>query len=81
MRPALKCHRLLFFGENSLERSCFNSFILKQALKWAWSACLGVERLFKSFLARNGCASILTACDFCGLAAHRLTKGRARALS
>jgi hypothetical protein len=43
---ALKCHRLLFFGENSLKRSCFNSFILKQALKWAWSACLGVERLF-----------------------------------
>jgi hypothetical protein len=28
---------------------------------------MGVERLFKSFLARNG-ASILMACDFCGLA-------------
>ena len=28
------------FGENSFETVCFNYFILKQALKWAWSACL-----------------------------------------
>jgi hypothetical protein len=28
------------FGENSLKQFAFNSFILKEALKWAWSACL-----------------------------------------
>ncbi len=29
-----------FFGENSLKQFALISFILKQALKWAWSACL-----------------------------------------
>jgi hypothetical protein len=29
-----------FFGENDLKQFCFDSFILKQALKWAWSASL-----------------------------------------
>jgi hypothetical protein len=29
-----------FFGEKSLKTVCFDSFILKHALKLAWSACL-----------------------------------------
>jgi hypothetical protein len=37
----------LLFGEESLKTVCFDSFILKQALK------TDAERLFKSFLARN----------------------------
>jgi hypothetical protein len=28
------------FGEESLKTVCFDSFILTQAFKWAWSACL-----------------------------------------
>jgi hypothetical protein len=31
---------LLFFGEKEFETVCFGSFILKLALKWAWSAYL-----------------------------------------
>jgi hypothetical protein len=57
-------HRVACIAHKSLEilERCrlFNSFILKQALKWAW------ERLFKSFLGALG-ASILVACDCCGL--------------
>jgi hypothetical protein len=30
----------LFFGEKEFEAVCFGSFILKLALKWAWSAYL-----------------------------------------
>jgi hypothetical protein len=29
-----------FFWKEQFETVCFNSFILKRALKWAWSACL-----------------------------------------
>jgi hypothetical protein len=39
---------LLLFWKEQFQTVWFNSFILKPALKWAWSA------LFKSFLARNG---------------------------
>jgi hypothetical protein len=28
-----------FSWREELETVCFDSFILKQALKWAWSAC------------------------------------------
>jgi hypothetical protein len=28
------------FLERTIQTVCFNSFILKRALKWAWSACL-----------------------------------------
>jgi hypothetical protein len=38
---------LLLFWKEQFQTACFNSFILKRALK------MGVERLFKSFLARN----------------------------
>ena len=38
---------MIAFGEESLKTVCFDSFILKQALK------TDAERLFKSFLARN----------------------------
>jgi len=31
---------LLFVGEKEFETVCFGSFILKLALKWAWSAYL-----------------------------------------
>jgi hypothetical protein len=30
----------LFFCREDFETVCFDSFISKQALKWAWSACL-----------------------------------------
>jgi hypothetical protein len=29
-----------FFGEDNFKQFVFNSFTLKQALKWAWSAYL-----------------------------------------
>jgi hypothetical protein len=38
-----KVFRLLFWKEQ-FETVCFNSFILKRALKWAWSACLRAAR-------------------------------------
>jgi hypothetical protein len=31
---------LLLFWKEQFQTVCFNSFILKRALKWAWSACL-----------------------------------------
>jgi hypothetical protein len=30
----------MLFWKEQFETVCFNSFILKPALKWAWSACL-----------------------------------------
>jgi len=32
--------RCFFFWREEFETDCFDSFILKQALKRAWSACL-----------------------------------------
>jgi hypothetical protein len=41
---------------------------------------MGVERLFKSFLAAMG-ASILVACDFCGLDGHISIPGQSAEVS
>jgi hypothetical protein len=38
--PATPDYSAAFFGEKEFEAVCFGSFILKLALKWAWSAYL-----------------------------------------
>jgi len=38
--PLRRTILLLFVGEKEFETVCFGSFILKLALKWAWSAYL-----------------------------------------
>jgi hypothetical protein len=38
--PATPDYSAAFFGEKKFEAVCFGSFILKLALKWAWSAYL-----------------------------------------